>query len=232
MKAVKRSIYGPTILDPFKYFPPELSASVLLFSDLKTRLLVYLTFIEWNPLVDMEYRRAQRVSKHWRMITLAFPELWRDFNLSVAKRKVSRKVIASFLRKSNNTITSATVANLQYSSAHDIHQYFFTHCPHLEHLTIKSHELDLSQFHISTASLSNGLKRLRSLDIISRYGISPSFFYSILKSCSRLESFKTRVAFDSSIANMPDIPDLPNLSALSVTFDNNGSTREPQFVVC
>ena len=55
------------------------------------------------------YRRIRRVSKQWQSLVEAMPRLWRHFDLSSAKKTVSRKFLSSCVRCSQGKWSAATI---------------------------------------------------------------------------------------------------------------------------
>ncbi|KAI9777550.1 MAG: hypothetical protein M1839_008844 [Geoglossum umbratile] len=109
------------LVDPFVVLPIELGSMVA-------------ELISFNTLV-----LCLRVSKRWNRFLSSLSHLWRDLNLSAARRTVGEKFVMSCIRRSRGTLTRASLQFLtdDEDSLKAILSRIALRCKNLNHLEIR-----------------------------------------------------------------------------------------------
>ena len=131
----------PKAVDPLILLPPELVE--LVFQYLNLQNLVNLL----------------RVSKQWKSLLESMPMLWRNLDLSNAKRIVSFKAIKACVLRSHGRVTHATLDKwFKNGKARESLIYITSRCRGLEYLKFQSGKF--SDYLFNCVTMLNGLKTL------------------------------------------------------------------------
>ena len=131
----------PKAVDPLMVLPTELVE--LVFQYLNLQNLVNLL----------------RVSKQWKSLLESMPKLWRNLDLSTAKRTVSFQAIKACVLRSRGSATHATVGKwLRNGKTKESLIYITSRCRGLEYLKIQG--IGFNEFLFKGVTMPNSLKSL------------------------------------------------------------------------